>query len=252
MYNGRLIELPKILLLDIETKPNLAYVWGLHNEFIPLDRLVRPGGIMCWSAKWYKEKEMHFRAEWDELEGNFIADLCALIAKADAIITYNGNKFDLPKIRGEAILLGLDPLPPVPSIDLYTTCRRLGYPSGKLAFVARHLGIGAKGQHAGFDTWVGAMEGIESDQLVMERYNKQDVRLLERLYRIMLPHIKNHPYLGEGKRPECPSCGSAKIQKRGVRRTREYFVEKIHCQSCGAWSSGSRKKVPFAENKRKK
>jgi hypothetical protein len=243
--------LPRILLLDVETKPNLAYVWGLHNEFIPLDRLIRPGGIMCWAAKFYKEKEMHFRAEWDDLEGNFIQDLHGLMAKADAIITYNGNKFDLPKIKGEGILLGLPPLPPTPSIDLYTTCRRLGYPSGKLAFVARHLGLGAKGQHAGFDTWVGAMEGIESDQMVMERYNKQDVRLLERLYRVLLPHIKNHPYLGTGERPECPHCGSTNIQKRGVRRTRTAFVEKIHCQACGAWSSGASRKIGAVVAKKK-
>lgn len=230
----------------------MAYVWGLHNEFIPLDRLIRPGRILCWAAKWYKQKTMRFRAEWDQVEGDFIEDLAHMMSKADAIITYNGNKFDLPKIRGEIIVRGMDPLPPTPSIDLYSTARKLGYPSGKLAFVARHLGLGAKGQHAGFDTWVGAMEGIGADQRVMERYNKQDVRLLEKLYKVLLPHIANHPYLGTGEKPECPNCGSHKIQKRGVRRTRAFFVERLNCTDCGAWFSGSKKKVPFTEKKTKK
>lgn len=204
---------------------------------------------MCWAAKWFKEKELHFRAEWDLLEGNFIEDLHDLLSKADAVVTYNGNKFDLPKIRGEALALGLAPIPPIPSIDLYTTCRKLGYPSGKLAYVCKHLGLGAKGQHAGFDTWVGAMEGIESDRRTMERYNKQDVRLLERLYKVIRPHIKTHPYLGDpqSSRPECPACGSKSNQRRGTRRTRTTVVDRHSCQSCGHWFSGTAKKIPITK-----
>ncbi len=237
--------MPKILLLDIETAPNLAYVWGLHKQEVGLNQLVRPGRILCWAAKWFKEKEMHFASEWDDGK-DMIPRLHELLYDADAIVTYNGNRFDIPKIRGEVLALGLPPIPPTPSIDLYTTCRKLGYPSGKLAFVARHLGLGAKGQHAGFDTWVGAMEGVESDQRVMERYNKQDVRLLERLYRVLRPHIKQHPYLGDVHTGthECPACGSGKVQRRGTRRTRTTIVERLNCQDCGHWFGGKQSKVP--------
>jgi hypothetical protein len=238
----------KILLLDIETTPSLAYVWGLHQENIPLDRLIRPGRILCWAAKWYKEKEIHFGAEWDNDGNLFIDRLWQLMLNADAIVTYNGNKFDLPKINGEILKRKLPPLPPTPSIDLYSTCRRLGYPSGKLAFVTRHLGLGGKAQHAGFDTWVGAMEGIEADRRVMERYNKQDVRLLERLYTTIRPYIKNHPHLSgcEG-RARCPVCDSARVQRRGSRRTRTTLVERLNCQGCGHWFSGKATRIKIEQ-----
>lgn len=241
--------MPKLLLVDIETAPNIAYVWGLHQENIPLDRLIQPGRILCWAAKWHKEKEMHFGAEWLHPNRNdFIRPLHAMLSDADGVVTYNGARFDLPKIRGESIALGLAPLPPPTSIDLYSTCRKLGYPSGKLAFVAKHLGLGSKGQHAGFDTWVGAMEGIEYDQRVMERYNKQDVRLLERLYNVLKPHIKEHPYLGNS--PEhsgCPTCGSAKLQRRGSRRTRTLVIERLNCQACGSWFSGKATRIKVSD-----
>jgi hypothetical protein len=237
----------KILLLDVETKPNLAYVWGLHDQHIGLDMLVKPQGIMCWAAKFYKEKTMHFGAEWHGeapyQELNWMEDLHALLCEADAVVTYNGNKFDLPRIRGEFIARKLPPMPPVTSIDLYSTSRKLGYPSGKLTYVCQHLGLGKKAQHAGFDTWVGAMEGIASDQRVMERYNKKDVILLEKLYSVLRPHIKEHPYLGTGDAGECPTCHSKHIQKRGTRRTAGFIIDRLNCQDCGSWFSGKRTKA---------
>ena len=240
--------MPKILMLDIETAPSVAYVWGLHDENIPIERLIKPGYIMCWAAKWYKKKGVMFDAKWNN--DNFIHDLHSLISAADAVVTYNGNKFDLPKIRGEVLAAGLSPIPPVSSIDLYTTCRKLGYPSGKLAYVCKHLGLGSKAQHSGFDTWIGAMEGIEYDQHVMERYNKSDVRLLDRLYTVLRPHIKEHPFIGDAAKGlvECPTCSSTKIQKRGTRRTRTMLIEKLQCQDCGSWFSGKSTKVLAKEN----
>jgi len=227
----------------------MAYVWGLFKQNVGLNQLIQPGRILCWAAKWYKEKGIYFAAEWSEyrqVDGNaMIPQLHALLSEADAVVTYNGNKFDLPKIHGEVLALGLPPIPPSPSIDLYTTCRRLGYPSGKLAYVARHLGLGAKGQTAGFDTWVGAMEGIESDQRVMERYNKQDVRLLERLYTKLRPYIKTHPYLGDAEQggANCPACGSKHVQKRGFLRSRTLLTQRLNCQGCGHWFKGTAKKI---------
>ena len=235
--------MPNILLLDVETAPSVAYVWGLHDENIPLDRLIKPGHILCWAAKWYKKPDMQFGSKWTDGD-RMIPRLRNMFLEADAVVTYNGNRFDLPKIRGEVLALGLDPIPPVTSIDLYTTSRKLGYPSGKLAYVAKHLGLGAKAQHNGFDTWIGVMEGIERDQKVMERYNKMDVRLLERLYTVLRPHIKEHPYMGAGVQAECPVCKSKKIQKRGNRRTKAFLIEKLQCQGCGAWFSGKKLSVP--------
>ena len=42
----------KALILDIETVPHTAKVWGLWNETIPLARLLEAGEVICFAAKW--------------------------------------------------------------------------------------------------------------------------------------------------------------------------------------------------------
>lgn len=228
---------PKILLLDIETAPGTAYVWNLFDETVPLERLITPGRMLCWAAKWY-------RGDWHVADerGNrkaMLKSLHALLSEADAVVTYNGDKFDLPKINGEFMAAGLNPVPPVPSIDLYKTAKKFGYQSSKLQFVATHLGIGQKAETGGFKLWRDVMDGDEKAWAKMLRYNKQDVALLEKLYTKLRPYIKTHPRL-HASNGCCPACGSAKVQKRGNRRTKAFFVERLHCQGCGSWFDGRR------------
>lgn len=233
---------PKILLLDIETAPATAYVWSLFDDHVNLDRLITPSRMLCWAAKWY-------RGGWhiaDE-RGNRMAmlkSLHALLSEADAVVTYNGDKFDLPKINGEFVAAGLDPVPPIPSIDLYKTVKKLGYLSAKLLYVSQYLGIGEKAETGGFKLWADVMAGDEKAWAKMLRYNKQDVALLERLYTKLRPYIKSHPalHMAEG-RTVCPACGSAKVQRRGNRRTKAFVIERLHCQGCGAWFDGKRTKA---------
>lgn len=229
---------PRILLLDIETAPATAYVWGLFNENIPLERLITPSRMLCWSAKWY-------RGEWfanDEREGEMLSDLHTLLSEADAVVTYNGDRFDLPKINGEFLQAGLRPVAPIPSIDLYKTVKQLGYQSNKLLHVARRLGIGEKAETGGFKLWRDVMAGNETAWAKMLRYNKQDVALLEKLYTKLRPYIKTHPALHEHG-ASCPVCGGKKVQRRGNRRTKAFTIERMQCQGCGAWFDGQRRRT---------
>jgi hypothetical protein len=43
---------PKILFLDIETRPATALVWGLFDINVALNQIVDPGGTMCFGALW--------------------------------------------------------------------------------------------------------------------------------------------------------------------------------------------------------
>lgn len=230
---------PKILLLDIETAPATAYVWGLHDVNIGLDQLIKPSRILCWAAKWY-------RGGWHSADerggrGKMLQPLHALLSEADAVVTYNGDRFDLPKINGEFVCEGLSPVPPTPSIDLFTTVKRLGYQSGKLLFVSRHLGIGSKVETGGFKLWAQVVGGDAKAWTKMLRYNKQDVALLETLYTKLRPYIKTHPVFHP--RPGCPACGSSAVQSRGTRRTMASIIERMTCGGCGRWFDGKRSKA---------
>jgi hypothetical protein len=234
----------KILLLDIETAPTLAYVWRLYDENIGVEQIVKPTRMICWAAKWVGQREMIFGSEW--MPGGreaMLAGIHALLAEADAVVTYNGDKFDLPKLMGEFAMAKRSSPGPLTSIDLYKTARKLGLQSSRLAFVAPALGIGEKIKHEGFRLWLQVEAGDERARKRMERYNKQDTRLLEKLYTRLRPFIRNHPYLGSVERGHCPSCESHRLQKRGTRRTKAFVIERLQCQSCGSWTDGVRRKV---------
>lgn len=236
---------PKILVLDIETAPGLAYVWSLYdNGPIPLERLKEPGRILCWAAKYVGQSKMYQRDERDGRVG-MLGDLRLLLLEADAVVTYNGERFDLPRVNGEFVANGLRPVPRLTHIDLYKTIKGLGLMSGKLAFVAEYLNIGAKVKTGGFGLWRKIVE--ENDKAAwstMLRYNAGDVRLTERLYRRLAPYISGHPRLRpSGDRPDCEVCGSSRLQSRGFRYTRMYKIHRYQCTACGHWPEGKREKI---------
>lgn len=239
-----------LLVIDIETRPALAYVWRLFDENIGLEQLVHPSEIISVGAKWYGRDKMYY-ADVRYKNGVEINDtdrakmlnmIRKLWIKADALITFNGDKFDLPKLRGEFVRAGVEPPPPVASIDVRKTTSMMGFTSGRLAHVGPLLGCGDKVDTGGFKLWAEYLAGQAEARKAMKTYNLQDVALLEAVYTKVRPYITTHPYIGI-KAERCPTCESTKIQQRGVRRTRSYLITRVHCQACGAWSSGPRRKI---------
>ena len=235
---------PKILALDIETRPAVVYAWKLFDVNVAVNQIVEVSRIICVAASWVgKEGATYFYADW--LPGGrtaMLAGIYNLMAEADAVITYNGDKFDLTKLRGEFLLEGFPPLPPLTSIDLYKTVKKLGFQSGKLEFIGPFLGLGDKVKHEGFSLWTKVMEGDEAAQSRMQNYCIGDVLLTVKLYLLIRPYIANHPHMGEDK-AECGACSSNKVQSRGYRRTKSFKIQRLHCQSCGSWLDGKRSKV---------
>jgi uncharacterized protein YprB with RNaseH-like and TPR domain len=117
------MDKPKILILDIETRPAVAYVWRLFKENVGIGQVLEAGGVICFSAKWFGEKGFQFYADWTVGHEEMIRAAHRLLSEADAVVTYNGDKFDLPKLRGEFLLANLLPPPPLTSIDIYKTVR---------------------------------------------------------------------------------------------------------------------------------
>ena len=50
----------KILLLDIESSPNTAHVWGLWQQNVSINQLMESSYVLCYAAKWLGEDEVHF------------------------------------------------------------------------------------------------------------------------------------------------------------------------------------------------
>jgi hypothetical protein len=232
----------KILSLDIETRPAVVYTFQAYDTTINPEQVIEPGGVMCFAAKWVGERPIHFWSEWNAGREGMLKALSELLDQADAVLTYNGNRFDLPKIQGEFLLAGLTPPAPVTSIDVLKTIKKMGFMINKLAYIGPLLRLGSKLKHEGFGLWRSVCEGDVKAQARMEKYNKQDVILLEKLYLRVKPYIVNHPHLGLSKQ-ECGNCESTHTQSRGWRRTKLFRTQRLQCQDCGAWSDGRREAI---------
>lgn len=229
----------KILLLDIETAPNTAYVWGLFKENIPLARLIDSGYVLSWSAKWLGQEEVMFDSLNRSSKKRMLRGIYDLLEEADAVIHYNGTKFDIPTLNKEFVLEGMNPPATCRQIDLLKTVRsQFRFPSNKLDYVVKALKIGEKVKHVGFEMWIACMNGDEKAWNDLEEYNRGDVIVLEKLYYKLLPWIKNHPNVGlhDGKQDACPNCGGHHLERRGFSFTAAGKFQRYQCKDCGTWS----------------
>lgn len=232
----------KLLLVDIETAPNKAYVWGLFDQNVAPNQLEASSYVLCWSAKWLGDSEMHFGSVRTGGHKRMLRRIHKLLSEADVVLHYNGLKFDIPTLNKEFIKHGFKPPAPYKQLDLLQVCRRaFRFESNKLSYVSDALEIGAKVKHEGFELWVKCMRGDAGAWKRMERYNKGDVRLLERLYLRLRPWIEKHPNFGaHAEGLVCTNCGSDKVQRRGRQVAQTNSYSRFHCQACGKWFRGNK------------
>lgn len=229
----------QILLIDCETAPNKVYSWGLFDQTIAINQIVEPGYTLSWSAKWYGKKSIMY-GDIREGKTEFLKRIYDLLEEADVVVHFNGNKFDVPVLMAEFVQQGWTPPAPFINIDLYRVVRsRFRFPSNKLNYVSKALGLGEKVSHRGMDMWKEVMDGDTKAWKEMEAYNKQDVALLEKLYTMLKPWVQNHPNHGvfmKAQEPTCPNCGGKHVQKRGYHYTKTMTYQRYSCNDCGTWS----------------
>jgi hypothetical protein len=235
---------PRILFLDIETKLVELYSFGIRDQYIThkqikdLDASAR--SIHCVGLKWAGERKVRVLSEWGDSYRGMIEGVHAALCEADAVATYNGANFDLPKLEGQFLLLGLEPPPPPTQIDIFKTTRKMGFVSSKLDYIAPILGLGSKVKHPGLEMWIDCHNGCEKAQAKMTRYCAGDVRLTEDVFNRVKPFMRNFPRLRSGG--ECSACGSDNVQRRGYNYSKKFKTERIMCleSGCRAWTTGRR------------
>lgn len=232
----------KILLLDIESSPNTAHVWGLWQQNVSINQLMESSYVLCYAAKWYGDKEVMFDSVHKSRPKTMLKGIHGLLNDADAVVHYNGTKFDIPTLNKEFLLHSFNPPSPYKQIDLLRVVRsNFRFPSNKLDYVAQRLNLGKKHEHEGHELWVKCMNGDKDAWKRMEKYNIQDVVLLENLYSHLLPWIKSHPnhnLFSDGH--VCPNCSSSSLQRRGTAISATGTYQRYQCRSCGTWSQSTK------------
>lgn len=233
----------RILTIDIETSPHLVWRWGKlwKPAATNLDMLVTEGRILCVAAKWLGDRKVMFR---DERYGDMVSWTRDLLDEADAVVHYNGQRFDVPHINREIATQRLVKPSPFKHVDLKTIVQQnFEFASSKLAHVAPSLHLEEKMQTDGFGLWVGVMSNDEKAWAKMRRYNTQDVLVTEQLFL----ELRDHGWLS-GKLPHatlfggegCPTCGSGHVWRRGFYDTGQSRYPKYQCQECGSYHRGTR------------
>ncbi len=218
------------------------YAWGFYDQNIGANQIIGSGYVLCWSAKWFGTNKILFDSVQKSTPKRMLGRIHKLLDEADVVVHYNGVKFDIPTLNKEFLKHGFKPPAPYKQVDLLRVVRyAFRFDMNKLDFVAQALSIGAKVKHQGFDLWVRCMDGDKAAWKKMESYNRGDVRLLERLYKRLLPWIDRHPSWGAKEDiPCCPKCGSEHMNRRGYSVTRLMKYPQYQCQACGGWARGNK------------
>ena len=233
---------PRILTFDVETFPALVYTFSLWSKYTPIEAIKEPDYMACFAAKWLGETGVQFyRHDQHDLG----LALFNLLDEADVVVTWNGDKFDIPwanRVIKESV--GTPPSPFV-SVDLIKTQKRIKHLSMKLDYASETSFKQRKLKHEGLGLWLKCMAGDPKAWAKFERYNKRDVVLTEKHFVDLRPWINNFPSLvafedDAGERL-CPRCLKNALVRRGDFTTKAGLVyQRYCCKSCGGWTKAKR------------
>lgn len=234
---------PKIVFLDIETAPRVAYVWSFFKENISPKQVLDHGRIMSYVC---------IDAD-DNMSGAYCADdddkaitelLIQELDAADIVVGHNLDKFDRGTIYGRAAIHGIKPPSPYKIVDTYKIAKKeFNFPGNSLEYLCKVFNVKhQKKDHAkypGWTLWIECLKGNDEAISEMMEYNEYDVLAVRDLYYKMLPYISNHPNVGVFQEEDvqtCPKCGSKHLHSRGYTVTNVGKYKKYQCQDCGGWS----------------
>lgn len=227
----------KILYLDIETSSAVTHNWGLYQQNGL--HIERDWKLLMISYQWEGEREAHvkyFQKSWKNDKA--LAKVAwGLLNKADIVVYHNGDKFDKRKLYAKFVEHRLAPPRPFQSVDTKKAAKRhFMFTSNKLDHIGQLARLGRKVETGGYGLWLACYEGKDWAWRRMAKYAKQDVVLLRKVYKWMLPYIDGHPAV----RPDaCPNCGSKKIKSNGWKYSKVMAKRHFLCKSCGKYFTSS-------------
>lgn len=244
---------PKVLVYDIETAPAGAWVWGAYKTNIIGVMEGHDWYLLSFAYKWLGQKGTHYvshASNPDFVPGSkddlyVTARLASLLDACDVVIAHNGDAFDQKKTNSRILYHHIDPPSPYQSIDTLKEARRyFNNMQNSLKELGRIYTKEDKLRTSGFDLWLGCMAGDPAYLAEMEKYNRQDVNVLERYYYRIMPWIGSPGRMSPnashwaGGELICTKigCGSKDVIRRGRHRTAVSEFQTIQCKKCRGYS----------------
>lgn len=236
---------PKIVLFDLETCPDLIEVMKVFpniGQYPGLTLKASINTIICFGYKIFGEKETKCLSAWDYKQKSINDDFelvkaaYEILKDADAIVTHNGSRFDLKFFQTRLLKHKLPPLPKIRHVDTCLVAKRfLLMFNNRLNTLAKFLTSEEKMENGGWDLWVKVLQGDKKSKKLMVDYCKQDVNVLEKVFKRLRPFMTNIPNYNIFSRDAdviCPKCGSTRYQNRGYRYTQVSAYQRHQCHDC--------------------
>lgn len=237
----------KTIVLDIETRPNLVYVWQTYQADA-LD-VVEPWSILSFSAKELGAKKATTIALPDVggSEAKLLSELWAQFDQADIVIGHNLDAFDVRRSNTRFLAHGLQPPSPYQTVDTYKVAvNKFAFHSNKLKDLCIFMGVRRKVETGGLKLWLDCMKDVKKltpAWQTMKKYNEGDVLANEDVYYKQLPWMSNHPNLAMllGDSGACPRCGAKETMKpNGFRYNKTTKYKRYVCSECGGSARGNK------------
>lgn len=229
-FKQEVLEIPnkelKVLYWDLETSPELGWVWGRWKQNLGDIQVERYSHLLSASYAFNDEPVQGSRLSVEDVANEddltVVIDIVQAINKADVIVSFNGKKFDLKVLKTRMIKWGLPPLKPVKHLDVMQIAKaQMRFPSNSMDNIAKYLGYSElKVATGGFDLWKRSMNHrnhIECDKALesMLHYNKGDISVTRNLFKqfqgwstgVNIGAIVNQ-LTPESQTLRCTKCGS--------------------------------------------
>ena len=231
---------PRVLILDIETSPIVAYVWGLKDQNISLNQIKTDWHVMAWSAKWLGDKKVYYMDSREiSQEYRLLQGIWKLLDEADVVITQYGSGFDGPRLNTRFITAGMQPPSAYRHLDTYRIVKRIAdFTSNKLEYLTEKLCTKYKKLHhkkfPGMMLWTECLNGNKQAWAEMKRYNIHDVLSTEELY------TKLQQWTPQSMPSVHHLCSARYAVAWGSRPFNGELYKRMYCKKCHEYFRGEK------------
>ena len=241
---------PRIIAYDLETLPNLPEAlkqWTQLSSYPGQTLKASISTIICAGWKVLGSKQVQCINAWDfpewKKDVNDDKKVCQAIydvlKDADCVLTHNGKRFDWKFLQTRLMFHGLQHLPKIHHVDTCAEAKKnMMVFNNRLNTLARFLTDDEKMDHEGWDLWVKVHARDPKAMKTMEKYCKQDVLVLEKVFNKLRPVIGSLPnqnLFNPLKAKACPGCGSSRLVGRGKSYTLTRTYHRYVCKDCRHW-----------------
>jgi DNA polymerase elongation subunit (family B) len=237
---------PRILIFDIETAPLLSRTWGIWDQNVGLNQIVKDWHLLSFAAKWlgdppskviYADQRNVKNIEDDK---EILKKLWKLLDEADIVVGQNSKSFDHKKVNARFIFHGMTPPSSFRIIDTKVLAKKhFAFTSNSLEYLTKHLQTKYKKlvdrkKFSGFSLWTECLKGNKEAFKQMKEYNILDVLSTELLYKKLIPWESSINFsVYSPEEVHICSCGSTESNKIGFGYTSSGKFQRYRCTSCG-------------------